>query len=106
MARAYSLDLRERVVASVAAGQICRAVAKPFIVRVASVVKWCGASAPIRSSHSRGPSSYWCAWSNATARRVLFRRRASSPGPPFASSGRLGHRSLLRRVRSGRRQAS
>ena len=40
MARAYSLDLRERVVASVAAGQTCRAVAKTFMVSVASVVKW------------------------------------------------------------------
>ncbi len=34
MARAYSLDLRERVVA---AGEPCRSVAKTF---VASVVKW------------------------------------------------------------------
>ena len=40
MARAYSLDLRERVVASVAAGQSCRAVAASFAVSVASVVKW------------------------------------------------------------------
>src|SRR5271167_1483411 len=40
MARAYSLDLRERVVAAVAAGQTCRAVAKTFMVSVASVVKW------------------------------------------------------------------
>ena len=40
MARAYSLDLRERVVASVANGQPCRAVAASFAVSVASVVKW------------------------------------------------------------------
>ena len=40
MARAYSLDLRERVVAAVAAGQSCRAVAATFKVSVASVVKW------------------------------------------------------------------
>ncbi len=40
MARAYSLDLRERVVAAVAAGGSCRAVAKMFQVSVASVVKW------------------------------------------------------------------
>ena len=40
MARAYSLDLRERVVAAVASGQSCRAVAKTFMVSVASVVKW------------------------------------------------------------------
>ncbi len=40
MARAYSLDLRERVVASVASGQSCRTVAGLFAVSVASVVKW------------------------------------------------------------------
>jgi len=40
MPRAYSLDLRERVVAAVAAGESCRTVAKTFKVSVASVVKW------------------------------------------------------------------
>lgn len=40
MARPYSLDLRERVVATVADGQPCRAVAERFDVSVASVVKW------------------------------------------------------------------
>jgi transposase len=40
MARAYSLDLRERVVAAVVAGESCRAVAATFKVSVASVVKW------------------------------------------------------------------
>jgi len=40
MGRAYSLDLRERVVAAVAAGESCRAVAATFKVSVASVVKW------------------------------------------------------------------
>jgi transposase len=40
MARAYSLDLRERVVAAVAAGESARAVAATFKVSVASVVKW------------------------------------------------------------------
>jgi transposase len=40
MARPYSLDLRERVVASVAGGRSCRAVAALFDVSVASVVKW------------------------------------------------------------------
>ena len=40
MARAYSLDLRERVVAAAASGQSCRSVAKTFMVSVASVVKW------------------------------------------------------------------
>jgi transposase len=40
MVRAYSLDLRERVVAAVVAGQSCRAAASTFGVSVASVVKW------------------------------------------------------------------
>jgi len=40
MARAYSLDLRERVVGAVVAGQSCRAVASTFGVSIASVVKW------------------------------------------------------------------
>jgi len=40
MGRAYSLDLRERVVAAVAAGESCRSVAAMFKVSVASVVKW------------------------------------------------------------------
>jgi len=40
MARAYSLDLRKRVVAAVASGQSRRSAAKTFMVSVASVVKW------------------------------------------------------------------
>ena len=40
MARAYSLDLRERVVAAVVAGGSCRKVAETYRVSVASVVKW------------------------------------------------------------------
>jgi transposase len=40
MARAYSLDLRERVVAMVGDGETVRAVASAFDVSVASVVKW------------------------------------------------------------------
>jgi transposase len=40
MARPYSLDLRRRVIAAVAAGASCRAAAKRFAVSVASVVKW------------------------------------------------------------------
>ena len=40
MAKPYSLDLRERVVARVMAGETTRAVAAAFDVSVASVVKW------------------------------------------------------------------
>jgi transposase len=51
MARAYSLDLRERVVARVLSGRPVREVASTFGVSVASVVKWsqryraCGSAA-------------------------------------------------------------
>ena len=41
MARPYSQDLRERVVASVLSGRSCRATAALFGVSVASAVKWC-----------------------------------------------------------------
>jgi len=40
MARPLSMDLRERVVAAVLAGQSCRSVAARFGVAVSSVVKW------------------------------------------------------------------
>ena len=40
MARAYSLDLRERVVARVGDGKTARAAASAFDVSVVSVVKW------------------------------------------------------------------
>ena len=40
MTRAYSNDLRKRVVDAVGAGDSCRAVAKRFGVAVSSVVKW------------------------------------------------------------------
>ena len=40
MVRAYSLDLRERVVAAVVGGAPVRAVASRFGVSVSSVVKW------------------------------------------------------------------
>jgi transposase len=49
MARAYSLDLRERVVAAVQDGTSCRAVADIFAISPASVVKW---SQRFRSSGS------------------------------------------------------
>lgn len=40
MVKSYSLDLRERVVASVLAGATVRAVAAQFSISVASVVRW------------------------------------------------------------------
>lgn len=52
MARPYSLDLRERVVAAVAGGATCREVAALFDVAVSSVVKWSGRK---RSTGSAAP---------------------------------------------------
>jgi transposase len=40
MARPYSLDLRERVVAAVVAGLTCREVAAMFSIGAATVVRW------------------------------------------------------------------
>lgn len=40
MARAYSLDLRERVVAAVAGGKSCTEAAKQFAVSRSSAIKW------------------------------------------------------------------
>ena len=40
MARPYSQDLRDRVVAAVVSGRTCQATAALFGVSVASVVKW------------------------------------------------------------------
>ena len=54
MARAYSSDLRERVVAAVGDGQSCRQVAVVFCVSVASVVKW-SQGAPQTGSVSAKP---------------------------------------------------
>ena len=39
MARAYSLDPRERVVAALAAGQSCREIARTYKASAASVMK-------------------------------------------------------------------
>ena len=40
MARAYSLDLRERAIAAVRSGRSCRQVAATFGLGAATVVKW------------------------------------------------------------------
>ena len=77
MARAYSLDLRERVVAAVAAGESCRAVAKAFKVSVASVVKW---SQRFRTTGSAAakPIGRWQARSLAPHRTWLLARLEES----------------------------
>jgi transposase len=55
MARAYSIDLRERVVASVSSGRTCRATAALFGVSVASVVKWAQRFRATGSAAARKP---------------------------------------------------
>jgi len=42
MSKALSVDLRERVVAAVAAGASCRAAAARFGVSASSAIRWCG----------------------------------------------------------------
>jgi transposase len=61
MTRPLSLDLRERVVASVLAGESCRSVAQRFNIAVSSVVKWSqrqratGSAAPGKMGGHRKP---------------------------------------------------
>lgn len=52
MARPYSLDLRERVVAMAASGRTCREVAEIFDIAISTVVKWTGRH---RSTGSAAP---------------------------------------------------
>jgi transposase len=40
MARAYSIDLRERVVAAEASGLSCRGAAERFGVSVSTAIRW------------------------------------------------------------------
>ncbi|SSX47280.1 unnamed protein product [Ciceribacter sp. T2.26MG-112.2] len=63
MPKAYSLDLRERAVSRVLAGEPVRSVASVFAVSVSSVVKWSqryratGSVTPGRSGGRRRPAS-------------------------------------------------
>jgi transposase len=78
MARAYSLDLRERVVARVMAGDSCRKVAALFGVSVASVVKW---SQRFRSTGSAAarPMGWRKPYALAGERDWLLARIAQAP---------------------------
>jgi len=62
MARPYSLDLRARAVATVAAGESRRKVAETYRVSVASVVKW---SQRVPARPGAPPPSAWSATSLA-----------------------------------------
>ena len=68
MTRAYSNDLRKRVVDAVLAGDSCRVVAKRFRVAVSSVVKW---SQRYRATGSVAPDKM-----GGHRRRVLEPHRA------------------------------
>jgi len=78
MARAYSLDLRKRVVAAVASGQTCRAVAERFGVSVASVVKW---SQRFRATGSAAakPMGGWRPYALEGERHWLLTRVSEAP---------------------------
>ena len=78
MARAYSLDLRKRVVAAVASGQACRAVAERFGVSVASVVKW---SQRFRATGSAAakPMGGWRPYALEGERHWLLTRVSEAP---------------------------
>ena len=78
MARAYSLDLRERVVAAVAAGESCRSVAATFKVSVASVVKWSQRFRATGSAAAR-PMGGNRPYALAGERDWLLRRLAEKP---------------------------
>ena len=67
MARPYSTDLRDRVVASVASGRTCRATARLFGVSAASVVKW--------SQRFRATGSAAAYWMGGHRPRVLAGQR-------------------------------
>ena len=67
MARPYSTDLRDRVVASVGGGRTCRATAALFGVSVASVVKW--------SQRFRATGSAAAYWMGGHRPRVLAGER-------------------------------
>src|SRR2546423_50255 len=67
MARPYSTDLRDRVVASVTGGRTCRATAALFGASVASVVKW--------SQRFRATGSAAAYWLGGRRPRVLAGER-------------------------------
>ena len=91
MARPYSQDLRDRVVAAVVGGQTCRAAAALFGVSVASAVKWsqrwrATGSAAAMPMGGRRPLRVMA------AREWLLARLTEKPDltPAFARAGSCG----------------
>jgi transposase len=78
MARAYSLDLRERVLAAVAVGVSCRKVASTFKVSVASVVK-CSQRFRATVSSAAQPMGGQRPYALAGERNWLLHRIAEQP---------------------------
>ena len=87
MARPYSQDLRDRVVAAVASGCTCRGVAARFGVSVASVVKW---SQRFRATGSAAAAKMggWRPLRLASERDWLLARIAEKPDLTLGSCGR------------------
>ena len=96
MARAYSLDLRERVVGAVAAGQTCRSVAKTFMVSVASVVKWSQRQRAVGSPAALAEENGWPPALPCGAREDwVLARIAEEAGSHAAGSAQGAGRSRL-----------
>lgn len=94
MARAYSLDLRKRVVAAVDGGQSRRSAAKTFSLSI-SVVKW---SQRFRSKGSAAPGQVGGQSSPAAGRATRLHPRASRGRAPLDAAR------SARRVRRTRRR--
>ena len=95
MARAYSLDLRQRVVAAILAGRSCRMVASTFGVSLASVVKW---SQRLRATGSVAakPTGRTQSRSLAAERQWLMARLAAVPDLTLrALVAELGERGVV-----------
>jgi transposase len=79
MARPYSLDLRERVVARVAAGDRVRAIAELFGVSVSNVVKWSQRKRATGSAAAKPMGGQRRAFVLRKERERLLRRVAEKP---------------------------
>ena len=102
MARPYSTDLRDRVVASVTGGRTCRATAALFGVSVASVVKW---SQRFRATGSA--AAYWMGGHRprilAGERDWLLTRLAEKPDLTLREGITVKKKPVRRRAGSPRR---
>ena len=95
MARAYSLDLRERVVGLVASGETCRVVAELYDVSVASVVKWSQRSRATGSAAAK-PMGGRRPYLLEGERDWLLARLAAKPDlTPHALLAELGDRGVV-----------